>query len=126
MREVEHVPQIRGERWRRWFAGGGLDLIAWSDPDGSIASFQLCFADPSDAEWAVVWRREESDLRHFSVDTGEGRPMSYKATPVLRPAPATDLVAVAERFEREAAGLDPGLRGLVLDVLRSGGPGSRG
>ena len=96
------------------FESEPMNRIASTPPNGALTSFQLCLRDAE--EWAVVWRREWRTLRHFWVDTGEQRPFSHKASPVLVAAPPRRTEGLAERFSAEASALAAAL----LDALRGG------
>ena len=119
LREFTPLRQLPGERPRRWFVSDELDLILWMDSDGEVAAFQLFQKSDSD-EWGVGWDRERRGLRHFRVDSGEGRPLSHKATPVLISAPARPVDELVDRFRRECDGLDAGVAALVLGALTGG------
>src|SRR5688500_2758542 len=112
LRELDHVQQDAGPHHRRWFASDTLELIVWTGDDGAVESFQLCATGGAD-EWGVGWRRGER-LGFFGVDTGEGRPFSYKASPVLIPAPARDLTGLVQEFQAQGGGLEDRVRAAVL------------
>ena len=118
LREHDDVEQDGSGNRRRWFESEPMDLIVWTAPDGALPSFQLCLRDAE--EWAVVWRREWRTLRPFWVDTGEQRPFSHKASPVLVPAAPRQTEGLAESFSAEASALEPALAIAVMDALRGG------
>ena len=120
LREIPELTQVPGERRRRWFASDYFDLIVWfdDDEDQRVVGFHLHY-DRGRNERVFMWD-ESRPLRHHDVDDGwAGR---VKMTSLITSlSPGGDAGAVAARFERECAGVDPPLSALVLQQLRAGG-----
>jgi hypothetical protein len=119
--EIPDLIQIPGERRRRWFASDYFDLIVWfDDGDGADAravGFHLHY-DRGRDERVFMWD-EGRPLRHHDVDDGtRGGRMKMTAL-VTSVSVGGDAGAVAARFEREAAGIEPALAALVLEQLRA-------
>ena len=116
LREISNPRQIRAEGPRRWFTDAYFDLIVWYQRDGcEITGFQLCY-DKQREERALTWHRDRG-FDHKRIDDGEvsGR---MKMTPVLVPDGAFDSAAIAERFRRESAEIEPEIRQLVYSRLK--------
>jgi hypothetical protein len=115
LREIPHVRQSAGEERRRWFCSPDMDLIVWSQADGAIGGFQLCY-DKTRHERAITWRRDGS-YSHGAIDDGEDRPGKYKSTPIVVPDGAPDPVSIAALFKTEAAAIDPAVAAFVFEKL---------
>lgn len=110
LREITH---LRGDAspGRRWFASHDLDLIVWTQPDGRISGFQLCY-DKLGEEKALTWREGRGYL-HNRVDSGEDSDGGHKGTPVLEGAIPVDAEALLERFRVAAPPLPMTVRSFV-------------
>lgn len=120
--ELKEVSQDSADARRRWFTGDRLELVVWEDDDG-VRAYQLRYSrftghggPPGDG--VFDWRRGEG-LAHFLLDDGEDRAARAKAAPVLKPAAGGPLLAVAEAFRAESEALEPRLRSVVDETLRS-------
>ncbi len=100
---------------RRWFAGAGMELIAWFDDEEEVVGFQFCY-EKQGRELAITWRRGKG-FQHSAVDSGEQNPTRKKA-PILAADEPFDAEYVSARFE--AVGVDvPGpIAHLVAEKLR--------
>lgn len=116
LREVVNIDRAPGQQIRRWFSDPQLDLIVWYTADGGIAGFQFCY-DKSLAEHALTWRRGRG-FRHDAVDDGESVPGQPKSTPVLLPDGDVPFGRILDKFQRNAAELDPAIAHFVEHVLR--------
>jgi hypothetical protein len=114
LHEFSHLRRDPGERPRRWFTGNELELVFWFDDAGEVASLHLYH----ESRRAIAWTRAGDRLAHLRVDDGEGRPFSYKASPILLAAPPADLTPMRDSFAREAATLPPPLAAVVAEALR--------
>jgi hypothetical protein len=115
LREIKKTRRAREEMPRRWFADESMDLIVWLDRHGGVAGFQLCYDKPA-AEHALSWW-EGRGYAHNRVDDGEGRPGSYKGTPILVADGAFDIRDIAEKFRAAAAEIDPRIAEFVYRKL---------
>jgi hypothetical protein len=116
--EFHHVKQENGSTLRRWFEGGGLELIVWYARPGEPSGFQLCYQANDQRERALTWRREEG-FSHAMVDAGDSRP-DKNLTPILikdGPVPWRELEA---SFVAQSAGLEPALRDCIRGILKQG------
>jgi len=91
----------------------------WSEPDGHVSSFQLCY-DKSHSERAVIWRRSGTRLEHLAVDDGESTPGKHKASPILTAGQRLSLQRVREKLLLEASELPPVILADVLARLDTG------
>jgi hypothetical protein len=114
-REVFDLPQIPGERRRRWFRSRSLDLIVWYEPPASPHGFQLCYNVGGD-EKALNWRAPAS-FSHTGIDGGESRPFRHKGAPILVRDGHFDAEAVSAVFRSEGTGLPADIVALVLGKL---------
>ncbi len=115
LRELQHVRQVPGEGYRRWFSSPYFDLIVWYGEDHAFAGFQLCYDKPG-KERALTWQRGR--LSHLGVDNGEGPDRRHKGTPVLVADGCFDAQAVLPRFEREAVHLPDDVMNTVMSLLQ--------
>jgi hypothetical protein len=101
---------------RRWFTDEKMDLIVWYR--GSVVSdFQLCY-DKTGDQHAVVWS-DRGSLRHHRVDSGNDRPGSPKASPIMAESAEHDGGTLTADFKERAAKIDPALTALVLDKIEA-------
>lgn len=101
MREIVKVRQVPGEARRRWFSSSVLDLIVWLDDQGMPTGFQLCY-DKGGRERALTWSQQHG-FSHMAVDDGEQSfGIGYKATPILVPCGAADIMMVRAIFKENA------------------------
>jgi len=116
LREITH---LRGDAspGRRWFASPDLDLIVWTQPDGRMGGFQLCY-DKQREEKALTWR-EGRGFVHNRVDTGEDTDGGHKGTPVLDGALPWDARRLLDLFSAASAPLPMTLRLFVERKLRA-------
>ena len=117
LREIKNVKQERGGGRRRWFESEGLELVVWLVGDARVAGFQVCY-DFGRGERALTWREEEG-FAHSFVDAGDETPFKNE-TPVLRPDPHVPWVEIARAFDLCSEGLEPDLRCLVQEQLKTG------
>ncbi len=97
--EIEHVRQIPGEDFRRWFVDENTDLIVWMDESGEkITGFQLCF-DKKTVQRCLTWQKTVHGKPILSAD---GR---YSKKRVIR------------LFDAISSQLPPDLKDLVRDAL---------
>jgi len=115
LQEVTHTRQIPDEPFRRWFRDSVFDLIIWYSPECTVIGFQLCYRNWSE-EKALTWLKGEG-FSHSRIDDGEARPDRHKMTPILIPDGVFDVEAVAARFEKAGAQIDPQIVDLVLRAL---------
>jgi hypothetical protein len=115
LREIPQVRQIPGERRRRWFSDGLLDLVVWLDAGGAPDGFQLTY-DKGGSERSLTWSRDAGYV-HAGIDDGETRPGHMKATPIVVADGIPDKPALVELFERHAAEMDAGVRNFVTEKL---------
>jgi len=116
LEEVEHVSQLRGEPFRRWFSDETFDLIVWYGSDDGVTGFQLCYRDGSDHK-ALTWQQDHG-VSHKRIDDGEGRPGRYKMTPVLVPDGVFQRDQILALFENESAQIDPEIVRIVTETMR--------
>jgi hypothetical protein len=112
--EYLHVRQERAPLRRRWFEGGGLELIVWNDEQGGLTGFQLCH-NLSDGPHALTWTLD-AGYSHSRIDEGDSSPLKNE-TPVLQPGGQVPWQALAARFATEGVGLEPALREAVASRL---------
>jgi len=115
LREYHDVSQVEGETTRRWFSDEYFDLIVWLDGNKIISGFQLCY-DITRQHRAVTWRKEKG-FTHHRVDDGENRPGKIKSSPILIADGIFEYRAIAERFRRESAHIEPQLAAFVYKTL---------
>lgn len=111
LHEWEGVRQRSEEGPRRWYVDEAMDLIVWIDGD-DVAGFQLCYDKGAD-EKAFTWRRD-GHATHTRVDGGEGRPGTFKSSPVLAEPLPMDTARVADEFSARSEELSPEIRNFVL------------
>lgn len=116
LREIKDTRQVPGETPRRWFTDEATDLIVWFDANDAITGFQLCYDKPF-AEHALTWRQDTGFL-HDRVDDGEGKPGSYKGTPILVPDGQFNPAYITEKFSRAAQLLDKRIVDFILRKLQ--------
>ncbi len=112
--EYRHVRQERAPLRRRWFEGGGLELIVWQDERGGLTGFQLCH-DQAEGPHALTWT-PATGFSHSRIDEGDHSPLKNE-TPVLQPGGTVPWQALAARFAAEGAALEPALRDTVASLL---------
>lgn len=112
LRESSSQPQPGGGR-RQWFSDDAFDLYVWTDGDGGVVRFQLCYGKPRD-EHALTWSPRGTS--HHRVDDGEDLPTRNR-TPVLVADGEVAWEPLRRRFEAAAAELDPSLRAFVAGRL---------
>ena len=115
--EFHQVKQEVGTNHRRWFEGGGLELIVWYGPGGAPTGFQLCYEAEDRRERALTWR-PESGFSHALVDGGDSRP-DKNLTPILVQDGPVPWALIAGRFAGQSAGLEAGVRDYVLGALKT-------
>ncbi len=118
---LSEIPQVRqepGAGHRRWFEGGGLELIVWYDPNKAPAGFQLCYEGSDHQERALTWR-PGTGFNHARVDGGDTRP-DKNMTPILVKDGPVPWDEIHQQFARHGGNLEPGLRDYVLGALKSG------
>ncbi len=114
LRELDYIRQPE-EPKRRWFADDYFDLIVWTDRQGAITGFQLCYDLPGE-ERALTWQ-EQTGFSHYRVDDGElQRP--YKATPILVDDGYFDAAAIAQIFKEHSRSMDEQVSRFVLGKIR--------
>lgn len=113
LREIKTARQ--DEHPRRWFTGGGLDLLVWLNEDESVAGFQLTYG-PEDARKILTWL-DGRGYSHENLDEGEDRAFRYKMSPIALPDGFFDSRAVAAVFHDMSAGIEPELRQLIYAKL---------
>jgi len=106
----------RGREDRRWFSDEEFDLIVWTDKDGGVRAFQLCY-DRSGEERALTWSREDG-YRHHRVDSGDESPLRNR-TPILAANGPFHAEQVVERFRAAATHLEAGLCAFILEKLQA-------
>lgn len=114
-------PSLREISWaeegesgsRRAFAGRGTMLYLW-ETDLGIAAFRFSFPWEG-MDVCVSWDRDQPGLSWDRSTTGGVR----MATKLLEPLPERPKVDVVDLFERLSRRVDPRVRFLVLDRLRS-------
>jgi hypothetical protein len=114
--EFHQVKQEAGASRRRWFEGGGLELIVWYGPGDGPVGFQLCYQTEGQREWALTWR-PEGGFSHARVDAGDSRP-DKNLTPILVKDGPVPWGLVTDRFAQQSAGLEPAVREYVLGALK--------
>ena len=105
LEEYNQPGEPEGEFTKRWFGDSYFYLFVWSDKQGVIDRFQLCY-DKSHNEHAITWKRPSS-YYHQQVDDGENRPGKSKSTPILLADGMFDFRTIAERFSKESRNIDP-------------------
>jgi hypothetical protein len=104
---------------RSWFSDEYLDLIVWTEPDGSISGFQLCY-DKGRQERALTWIKNKG-FAHERVDDGEDNP-SKNSTPILVPDGVCPLRELTDIFSQKSVAIDPLVRSFVMQKLAEYGP----
>jgi hypothetical protein len=117
--EFNRVRQEPGAGSRRWFQGGGLELIVWLDAAGRLEGFQLCYPGELQREHALTWR-PAGGFSHARVDAGDTRP-DKNLTPILVADGAVPWQKLRREFAAVGDGLEPGLRDFVTARLVEGG-----
>jgi hypothetical protein len=112
LRESSSQPQPGGGK-RQWFSGDAFDLYVWTDGDGGVVRFQLCYGKPRD-EHALTWSPKGTS--HHRVDDGEDLPTRNR-TPILVADGEVAWEPLRRRFEAAAAELDPALRAFVAERI---------
>jgi len=97
-----------------WFTDKYFDLIVWLDDTERIASFQLVYDKIANPR-AVTWS-EAGGYLHEIVDEGDV-PHGHDMTPILLPDGDFDASAIADRFKRHAAEIDPSIADFVYRKL---------
>jgi hypothetical protein len=118
MREIANVRQVSGEARRRWFSSAVLDLIVWLDDQDMPIGFQLCY-DKGGRERALTWSQQHG-FSYMAVDDGEQSfDMGYKATPILVPCGAADIMMVRTIFKENAQQLPADIMEFVQQRVNS-------
>jgi hypothetical protein len=101
LKEIHKVRQITGENKRRWFTCDAMDLIVWVNEHNVPAGFQLCYGKGS-KESAITWT-PDSGIVHTNIDDGEHLiGVGYKATPILVPGKAQDILMIKKLFAKHS------------------------
>ncbi len=116
--EIPRVKQESGGGYRRWFEGGGIELIVWYDARTLPVGFQLCYAGDDQEEHALTWRPDRG-FDHARVDAGESRP-DKNQTPILIKNGPVPWNQIRDQFLKCSATLEPALRDYVLTALKRG------
>jgi hypothetical protein len=116
--EVRHVQQTPGEPHKRWFQSDYFDLFIWTEPDGQLWGFRLCY-DRCYDERALTWRRATGLVSHHLVQQGDGG-WGFSGTPMLRPIQRPIPAELLPRFNREGTTLPDDFRELVRSILVGG------
>lgn len=111
--EVRGARQPAGDPPRRWFSCAAADLYLWYRDEDCIA-FEFCYGKP-EGERSLRWRRDGGTL-HSRIDDGESSPRENR-TPIAIDDDVYDAERAALEFERVAAGLEPRIYRLILEVL---------
>jgi len=99
---------------RRWFQDDFFDLFVWTNTDGEVQQFQLCY-DRLRHERVVAWSAQEG-MTHHLVDSGETSPLRNDA-PMLRAAATLDAFSLSQEFAERAQLLPTLLRSQLLRHL---------
>lgn len=112
MNEIRRVKQHEGEPHRRWFMDDYWDLYVWTEDDGSISAFQLCYGKPY-GERALDWHKTRG-YRHSKVSESTGGRLGPSMdAPLLVQDGVFDIAAVARRFSRDSEDIDPEIRNFI-------------
>jgi hypothetical protein len=114
LRELPHVRQVPGDRYRRWFSNEALEVVVWYEPTGSIFGFQICY-DLQEEPRALTWT-PKSGFSHAAVDGGEDSVMSNRS-PMLRPGAIYDAGLLDQAFHASSAGLPAPEKRFIEDKL---------
>jgi hypothetical protein len=76
--------------------------------------FQLCYRKPGDQR-VVTWKWTDTYF-YQRIDDGENRPGKPNATPILVPDGRFDNEAIAEKFQKERANIDPEISKFVFNT----------
>ena len=115
LKECKDIRQNEGEPFRRLFADRAASLYVWTEPDGRICMFQLCY-DQENHEKALTWR-ESSGFTHRSVNTGETHPLEYKKSPMLTCAGYFDKERVLSELRHTCSDMDQTIASFVLQTI---------
>jgi hypothetical protein len=114
--EFQGVMQERGVSGRRrWFEDDAMQLIVWSQPDGTLTGFQICYPGEDRRERALTWRAGQG-FSHASVDSGDTRP-DKNLTPILVADGVVPWERVRTQFEDRAARLEAPIRDFVRQAF---------
>jgi hypothetical protein len=118
LKENLSVRQREEEGFRRWFVNSYFELIVWyRSKGGEFYGFQLCLSR-NNFERAFTWTTDYVSSHKVSesyVETG----ISNLSTGILKEDGDTIPEEEVERFSREAQSLEPDLRELILDRIRT-------
>jgi len=112
--ELRHVRQIKGEGLRRWFIDPYFDLIVWYEDNGSLMGFQLCYDQQGTGREFAWWK--DYGFWHGTLGDGE-LPGRLKMCTTIEADDDFPSYAVAERFLRESAHIDPEIAILVFETV---------
>lgn len=115
LHEDNNIRQIEGDPPRRWWSDEFFDLIVWSEPDGSVWGFQLCY-DRGHAPRALTWTKAQG-YSHAGIDDGEGSSGAHKGSPVLVRDGNFDTKSVGARLADASGGLPSALRVFIADKV---------
>ena len=118
--EYKNVRQEPGCGPRRWFEGGGFELVVWYRADGPVEGFQILHRHRHRGrERALTWR-DGAGFSHGRVDNGMGSPLK-NLTPILLPNGGIPWEEVLREFDESSGSLEPALRALVRRRLEARG-----
>lgn len=113
--EVESVKQQPGEDFCRWFRDEYFDLYVWSNQNGTITGFQLCYDKPG-KERAITWLSGKGFFHH-RIDSGDQNPIKNQS-PVLVQDGLFQGDEIARRFTESSPALDAKLAAFVRRKLK--------
>lgn len=120
--ELKNVRQDDSGYRRRWFHDDYWDVIVWIE-DNRVPMLQVCYGKPTD-EHSLTWR-EDGGYSHHRIDDGE--PFAgVDMTPILVADGFFDHKTVADRFRKDSANIDKGIRAFVYKKLVGYGENSAG
>lgn len=117
LREIapRRIKQYPNEPSRRWFLSDNLDITVWSDNDGNVTKFELCYHHNWQQK-ALTWS-QSGGFRHENIDSGEDIPGKPKQTPITYADGAFAKSKVLQLFALESSGLEQPLSAFILARL---------
>ncbi|MCY7388489.1 MAG: hypothetical protein LH481_10565 [Burkholderiales bacterium] len=116
LNEIKDVTQYETDKHRRWFHDDFFDLYTWETADGTLQSFQLCYAKLG-KERALRWS-PEAGYSHEGVDAPEDKPGRSMSALFVADG-VFDADKVGTIFENAALEMPEKFRSFVLDRIRA-------
>ena len=116
LREIRGIDQRRPGRSKSWFQDEHFDLFVWSERDGDIVQFQLCYERDTRRERALEWKRGRG-FQHLKVRQRYDDTQGPEQSGGMSLDGALPYVALRDRFSAASVSLPQELQDFIQEKL---------